>query len=99
MHFLPHRPVIREDKLTSKVRIAFDASFCKSGTSLNECSFSGPSITTPLYSILLRFRAKRIAFIANIEKALLKIALPEKHRDFVKFIWYKDSFELNVNYF
>ena len=36
-HYLPHRPVIREDKETTKTRIVFDAS-CKSrveGPSLN----------------------------------------------------------------
>ncbi|XP_065675886.1 uncharacterized protein LOC136092095 [Hydra vulgaris] len=66
VHYLPHRPVIREDKLTSKVRIVFDASACTSGPSLNECLFSGLSLTTSLYSIILRFRAKRIAIIANI---------------------------------
>ncbi|XP_065664600.1 uncharacterized protein LOC136086241 [Hydra vulgaris] len=97
VHYLPHRPVIREDKLTSKVRIVFDASACTSGPSLNECLFSGPSLTTSLYSILLRFRAKRIAIIADIEKAFLNIALAEKHRDFVRFLWYKDLFDLDNN--
>ncbi|XP_065658085.1 uncharacterized protein LOC136082596 [Hydra vulgaris] len=97
VHYLPHRPVIREDKLTSKVRIVFDASACTSGPSLNECLFSGPSLTTSLYSILLRFRAKRIAIIANIEKAFLNIALAEKHRDFVRFLRYKDLFDFDNN--
>ncbi|XP_065680571.1 uncharacterized protein LOC136094525 [Hydra vulgaris] len=68
VHCLPHRPVIREDKLTSRVRIVFNTSARTSGPSLNECLFSGPSLTTSLYSILLRFRAKRIALIADIEK-------------------------------
>ncbi|XP_065663018.1 uncharacterized protein LOC136085622 [Hydra vulgaris] len=86
IHYLPHRPVIRGDKLTSKVRLVFDTSACTSGPSLNECLFSGPSLTTSLYSTLLRFRAKRIALIADIEKAFLNIALAEKHRGFVRFI-------------
>ncbi|XP_065667931.1 uncharacterized protein LOC136088182 [Hydra vulgaris] len=94
VHYLPHRPVICEDKLTSKVRIVFDASACTSGPSLNECLFSRSSLTTVLYSILLRFRAKRIVIIADIEKAFLNIALAEKHRDLVRFLWYKDLFDL-----
>ncbi|XP_065665684.1 uncharacterized protein LOC136087106 [Hydra vulgaris] len=97
VHYLPHRPVIREDKLTSKVCIVFDASACTSGPSLNDCLFSGPSLATSLHSILLRFRAKRIALIADIEKAFLNITLAEKHRDFVRFIWYKDLFDLDNN--
>lgn len=35
-HYLPHRPIIREDKLTSKTRIVFDASAKRNGPSLNE---------------------------------------------------------------
>ncbi|XP_065672108.1 uncharacterized protein LOC136089936 [Hydra vulgaris] len=69
VYYLPHRTVIREDKLTSKFRIVFDASACTSGPSLNKCPFSGPLLTTSLYGTLLRFRAKRIALFVDIEKA------------------------------
>ncbi|XP_065650931.1 uncharacterized protein LOC136079141 [Hydra vulgaris] len=98
VHYLSHRPVIRGDKQTSKVRIVFDASACTSGPSLNKCLFSGPSLTTSIYSILLHFHAKRIALIADIEKVFLNIALAEKRRDFVRFIWYKDLFDLDNNH-
>ena len=36
-HYIPHHPVIREDKNSSKVRIVFDASAKSEGLSLNEC--------------------------------------------------------------
>ena len=35
VHYIPHHPVIRRDKETSKVRIVYDASARKSGPSLN----------------------------------------------------------------
>ncbi|XP_065675460.1 uncharacterized protein LOC136091680 [Hydra vulgaris] len=47
--------------------------------------------------MLLLFCVKRIALIADIEKAFLNIALAEKYCDLVKFIWYKDLFDLDNN--
>ena len=90
VHYLPHRPVVRNDKVTTKVRMVFDASSSSFGPSLNNCLHSGPSLTTSLFGILLRFRTKRYAFIADIEKAFLQISLNSKDRDFVRFLWYKD---------
>ena len=88
VYYMPHKPVIREDKSSTKVRMVFEASSCakKSGTeSLNELLFSGPSLTTPLLDIIIRFRAFFYVIIADIEKAFLQIELAPKHRDFVRF--------------
>ena len=52
-HYLPHRPVVRQDKITTKVRMVFDASSKNTGPSLNECLYPGPSLTESLYSLLL----------------------------------------------
>ncbi|XP_057299421.1 uncharacterized protein LOC130630039 [Hydractinia symbiolongicarpus] len=89
-HYLPHRPVVRVDKTTTKVRIVFDASARTYGSSLNECLHPGPTLTEPLLGVLLRFRAERIAFIADIEKAFLKIELDSEFREFVRFIYFED---------
>ena len=45
VHYLPHHPVIRRDKLTTKVRIVFDGSSRAQGPSLNSCLLAGPSHT------------------------------------------------------
>ena len=52
IHYLPHRPVVREERETTKVRMVFDASSKISGPSRNGCLFSGPSITEPLFPTL-----------------------------------------------
>ena len=44
VHYLPHRPVIKEERETTKVRIVFDGSSKITGPSLNEFLFSGPLI-------------------------------------------------------
>ena len=98
-HYLPHRPVIREDKLSTKVRMVFDASAKTTGPSLNDCLHPGPPLTEPLLSVLLRFRTNRIAFIADIKKSFLQILLQPKYRDYVRFLWYEKPHELNFENF
>ncbi|XP_065682286.1 uncharacterized protein LOC124816230 [Hydra vulgaris] len=96
VHYLPHRPVERDDKITTKVRMVFDASAKSYGASLNECLYSGPSLTTSLFGTLLRFRSKRFSFIADIEKVFLQIGLTNKCRDYVRFLWYNDINNISV---
>ena len=95
IHYLPHHPVVREERETTKVRIVFDASSKVSGPSLNDCLFSGPSITEPLFPILFLFRADRIALIADIEKAFLQISISPKYRDYICFLWHDDIENIN----
>ena len=61
-HCLPHRSVIRAVKTKTKLRIVFDAGSTNSGPSLNNCLNSGPSLTTLLSGVLLRFRVNKITF-------------------------------------
>ncbi|XP_028403430.1 uncharacterized protein LOC114526129 [Dendronephthya gigantea] len=89
VHYLPHRPVIRDDKETTKIRAVFDAS-CKtnSGPSLNECLYAGPNLITKIFDILLRFRLNRIGILADIRQAFLNVAISPEHRTFLRFLWY-----------
>ena len=87
--YLPHRPVIKEDRSTTKVRMVFDASAKNKGPSLNDCLDAGPSLSPSLFGVLLRFRSFNTAIVADIEKAFLQIALNKDDRDYVRFIWFK----------
>ena len=70
-HYLPHHAVFREDKNTSKIRIAFDASARSAGPSLNDCFYKCPQLTPLIFDILHRFRSYPVALISDIGKAFL----------------------------
>ena len=101
IHYLPHRPVVQDKKESTKVRIVFDAS-CKSfkgGESLNNVLFAGPTLTESLENVLLRFRSYNYVFTADIEKAFLQIGITPEHRDFIRFLWFKDTKNIDFENF
>ena len=89
--YLPHREVIRNDKATTKVRVVFEASAKKGNNiSLNDILYKGPSLTPELCNMLLKFRIYPIAITADIEKAFLQIKVDTNHRDFLRFLYYRN---------
>ena len=88
VHYLPHRSVIRNDKLTIKIRAVFDASCKVSGPSLNECLYSDPNLTVKIFDILLWFRLNKIGVLADIKQAFLNVGIATQHRDYLRFLWY-----------
>ena len=89
-HYLPHHGVVRSDKTTTKLRVVYDASSKTSGPSLNDCLYKGPKFQQLILDLLVRFRAYRIAVIADVEKAFLMIAVDERDRDVLRFLWVDD---------
>ena len=65
-HYIPHHPVIEDDKTTTKICIVFDASARNNGPSLNDCLYKGPHLTPLLYHILLRFRSHVAALTSDV---------------------------------
>ena len=91
VHYLPHRGVVREDHDTTKLRIVFDASAkIRNELSLNDILYSGPGLLPYLYDILLRFRTGKIGLVGDIKQAFLQVEIAEEHRDFFRFLWFKD---------
>ena len=89
-HYLPHHAVIREDKLTTKLRIVYDASARSSGPSLNDCLYAGPTFSQNILDILLRFCLFRVAVTADVEKAFLMVSVAEEDRNALRFLWVED---------
>ena len=88
VHYLPHHAVIRRDKETTKLRIVYDASCKSNGTSLNDCLYTGPTLSQK--NIVLRFRTHRVAFAGDIKKAFLNVSVAEEDRDVLRFLWVDD---------
>ena len=64
--------MIREEKQTTKLRIAYDASAKSTGPSLYGCLYVGGQ---SIMDILLRFRLQKVALVADIEKAFHMITV------------------------
>ena len=92
-HYLPHRPVVREDKQTTKIRAVFDASCKVNGPSLNECLYAGPNLIAKIFDILVRFRCNKIGLLADIKQAFLNVEIDKEHRDYLRFLWYDSNSE------
>ncbi|GFR12308.1 uncharacterized protein TNCT_49861, partial [Trichonephila clavata] len=91
-YFMPHRPVLRDDKLTTKVRMVYDASSNeKHLNSLNNCLHPGPNLNPNILDMIINFRTFNIAFCADLEKAFLQIGIKEEDRDYLNFLWFSDE--------
>lgn len=85
--YLPHFAVLRPDKMTTKVRIVFDASAKCDGISLNDMIYPGPKLQRDLVDVLLRFRKYPVAVICDITEMYLRIKLNPADRPFHRFLW------------
>ena len=91
-HYIPQHALINSSSASTKVWIVCDASSksTKGHLSLNECLYRGPVNLEDLCGLLMRFRTKRIALTADIEKAFLQVRLNEADRNVTRFLWVKD---------
>ena len=85
-HFLSHHPVIRMDKISSKIRPVFHASLKGvNNISLNDCLPAGPNLVQLIPTMITKFRQKRIGLINDIKKAFLQILIKETDKTFLNF--------------
>ena len=95
-HYLPHHGVAKAS-VTTPLRVVYNCSakIGKFSASLNDCLMKGPSLTEMLQDVLVKFRTKKYAYVADIEKAFLQVGLQEHHRDYTRFLWPRDPFDEN----
>lgn len=87
-YYLPHHAVLRNDSVTTKCRVVFNASQkTDSGLSLNDVQFTGPILQNDIFSILLRFRKYRYVICADISKMYCQIKVKESDCEYQKLFW------------
>jgi len=93
LYYIPHHPVIKEERTTTKFRVVFNASSkSRSGFSLNDCVHPGPNLNPDVLSAILIFRLYKIILIGDIEKAFLQVLIHLLFRDVLRFLWIKPIF-------
>lgn len=87
VHYLPGHPVFREESVSTKTRIVFNASCVSaSGKSINQCLYQGPCLLPEIAHVIIRWRMMIIAFVLDITKMFLRIKL-SKDKDYLRFLW------------
>ncbi|XP_073811772.1 uncharacterized protein [Musca autumnalis] len=91
-YFIPHHCVLKPDSSTTKLRVVFDASAkTSSGYSLTDLTYTGPTVQSELFSILLRFRLPKFVFTTDIEKMYRQILLHPDDQRYQLIIWREDT--------
>ncbi|XP_052759354.1 uncharacterized protein LOC128202583 [Galleria mellonella] len=87
-YYIPHHGVLREDKVTTKLRVVLDAS-CKttSGRSLNDILHSGANLQGDLFCILINFRLFKICISADCCQMFHQIVVREPDRRFQRILY------------
>ena len=92
--FLPHHAVIKEDNLTTKIRVVFDGSAkSSSGISLNDALMVGPTVQDDLVTIYTRFRSFSFALTADIEKMYRQVEVTPEDSSYQRILWRENSSE------
>ncbi|XP_070855575.1 uncharacterized protein [Drosophila suzukii] len=85
---LPHHVVYKEDSLTTKQRIVFDASAKTSnGRSLNDVLSVGPTLQNDLPAVLLNWRQYRHVFTADIQRMYRCIDVHPDDTQYQRILW------------
>ena len=87
IYYMPHRPVVRLNSSSTKIRPVFDDSAKgPNGISLNDCMLTGPSLNPDLVEILIRFRCWPYVVTADIVKAFLQISVHSQDKNVHRFL-------------
>ena len=85
--YLPHFPVIKVDRQTMNMRIAYDAVAKAGGVSLNSAIHSGQKLQRNIANVLLKFRQKPAAVVCDVTEMYRQIELLEADRKYHHFWW------------
>jgi len=93
---LPHMPVFRLNRSTTKCRVVFLSNLVQSDNrnqsaySHNQCMHSGPPLNPKITTAVTNLRFGEKLLIYDVTKAFLQVALREVDANKLLFLWYED---------
>lgn len=98
-NYLSHHAVINPHKITTPLRVVFDASLQTStGKSLNDIQYKGTIKQDDLANILLRFRSYKYVINADIEKMYRMIYINPLQQHLQCILWRENQFDPLTTY-
>ncbi|XP_068247877.1 uncharacterized protein [Palaemon carinicauda] len=94
--FLPHMPVFKMARDTTKCRVVFLSNLCeknksaKSTYSHNQCMLPGPCLNHKIATSLIMQRFDSYMICFDLKKAFLMIGLKEEDQNRLLFLWYRN---------
>ena len=85
--YLPHFPVVREDKETTKVRIVYDSAARYGGVNLNDTMLPGPKLQQDVFDVLLHFCSNPVALVADLTEMFSQVTMVKQDRRYHRFLW------------
>ncbi|GBM47548.1 hypothetical protein AVEN_90261-1 [Araneus ventricosus] len=86
-YYIPHHGVLRPDKLTTKLRVVFNASSpTTTGISLNDILMKG-EVIEDVFQTISRFRRHKFAFTTDIQKMYRQIVVDPYQQDLQRIVW------------
>ena len=85
--YMPHRPHLKLNATSSKIRPVFDCSAkSHNGKSLNDMLSTGPSMNPEISVVLIRFRRWPVALSGDVKQAFLQLYVTPLERDVHRFL-------------
>ena len=79
-YYIPHSAVIKLDRVTTKIRVVFDASSKNSeGHSLNDQLLKWSNLQLDIVELLIRMRPKMIVVLADAAQLFYSTAIDEQY--------------------
>ena len=100
--FLPHMPVFKLDRDTTKTRVVYLSNLCEKDknqpmtVSHNQAIFSGPCLNSKISTALLLLRFDKFMLIFDLVKAFLTISLDEIDQNRLMFLWFQNVSQNNL---